>query len=138
MLHTVYSCAENTPWSSSSRVRLPGTSEGGSAVGFGSRSLLPAPRDRAGLGEAWRCPRDPARSLSLLFFPLSGMLFHFFSALPVPDETQRVNPEQEVFITRDPSPVPAAGLCPRPRGLRAPSTAPSPRCREQTHQTGFQ
>lgn len=27
--HTVYSCAENTPWSSNSWVQLPGTSKGG-------------------------------------------------------------------------------------------------------------
>lgn len=147
MLHTVYSCAENTLWSGSSGVWLPGTSEGGcgadlqpgSAAGFGSQSLLPALRDRAGLGEAWRCPRGSRlKPLAPIFSSLWDAVPRFFQHFLFQTKPKEYNPEQEVFITRDPSPVPAAGLCPRPHGLWAPSTAPSPCCREQTHQTGFQ
>lgn len=86
-------------------------------------------------GDALGIPPEASRSCFFLSLGCCSTSFQHFLFQTKPKE---YNPEQEVFITRDPSPVPAAGLCPRPRGLRAPSTAPSPRCREQTHQTGFQ
>lgn len=70
----------------------------------------------------------PAWSLLAPFFFLSlWCCSTFFQHFLFHTKPKEYNPEQEVFITRDPSLGPTAGPCPRQGGLGAPSTAPSPR-----------